>query len=194
LRYVQSLLFAALFIGTIAHAAAISFPECPAAGKDTTGCELLITVTAVSGGGAATAFTVAASSPDLGPYDGADDTLIGILNNSGASLTSISLSSNTDLFGFDGDGICAYIACPGTPDLSGYGPAGVTFSGINASATTSGTVNFNPGIADGGSAFFSLEGPLSPSQIMQGTPEPSTRILFGIGVAGLGLFLRRTRA
>src|ERR1019366_5521153 len=54
-----------------------SFSECPAVGNDTSGCELLITVTAVNGSGAVTAFTTATSSPDLGPYDGSEDTLIG---------------------------------------------------------------------------------------------------------------------
>ena len=53
-------------------AAPISFPECPAVGLDTSGCELLITVTATNGGGIATAFNVATSSPDLGPFDGSD--------------------------------------------------------------------------------------------------------------------------
>jgi hypothetical protein len=46
----------------------ISFPECPAVGHDTSGCELLITVTATNGKGTATAFNVTTSSPDLGPF------------------------------------------------------------------------------------------------------------------------------
>lgn len=83
--------------------------------------------------GAATAFTVTTASPDQGPYDGSDDTLIGIFNSSGSTLTSIGLSSSSaDIFGFDGDGACTYITCPGATDLSSYAPAGVTFSGINA--------------------------------------------------------------
>ena len=70
-------------------AAPISFPECPAVGHDTSGCELLITVTAVNGSGTASAFSVATSSPDLGPFDGSDDTLIGVLNS--APVVSLQL-------------------------------------------------------------------------------------------------------
>jgi hypothetical protein len=173
----------------MAHAATITFPECPAAGNDTSGCELLLTVRAASGG-AATAFTVTASSPNLGPYDGIEDTLIGVLNNSGAVLTSISLSSSTDIFGFDGDGICTFVACPGGADASGYGPASVIFSGINA-ADTAGIVGFSPGIANGGTAFFSLEEAVTASQIMPGTPEPSTLPMLGLAVIALGVILRR---
>ena len=189
LRFVTSLLFAALLTGPMAHAATLTFPECPAAGADTSGCELLITVTAASGG-AATAFSVTPSSPDLGPYDGIEDTLIGVLNNSGAVLNSISLSSNTDIFGFDGDGVCTYVACPGGPDASGYGPASVIFSGINA-ADTAGIVGFSPGIANGGSAFFSLEEAVTATQIMPGAPEPSTLLMLGLGMSALGLIHRR---
>lgn len=186
MRLIQALTLAALFTGSLVQAANISFPECPAAGNDTTGCELLITVTAVSGG-SATAFTVSTSSPDLGPYDGADDTLVGILNNSGSTLTSIALSSSTDIFGFDGDGVCTYIACPGGSDPSTYGPASVSYTGIN-STDTSGTVNFSPGIASGGSAFFSLEEALTATQIVSAAPEPSTLLMLGFGLAGIASF------
>ena len=66
-----------VFAALPAFADPTSFPECPAVGDDTTGCELLITVTATNGRGTATAFTVTTSSPDLGSYDGGDGTLIG---------------------------------------------------------------------------------------------------------------------
>jgi hypothetical protein len=184
-------LFASLLAGLSASAA--SLPQCPAAGNDTSGCEFLITVTSVTGG-AATAFTVSTSSPDLGPYDGADDTLVGILNSSGATLTSVSLTSPQDIFGFDGDGICTYIACPGATDPSGYAPAGVTFSGINASYT-SGTVDFSPGLASGSSTFFSLEEALTANQIIIGSasPEPSSVLLLGAGLTVFGAGLKRFR-
>ena len=71
----------------------VSFPECPAVGHDTSGCELLITVTATNGSGVATAFNVTTSSPNLGPYDGTHDTLIGVLNSSPGGVLRFSLRS-----------------------------------------------------------------------------------------------------
>src|SRR5208282_355405 len=155
------LVFAVLLTGAPAYAIpVVSFPQCPAVGADTSGCEFLITVTSVSGGGA-TAFSVAVSAPDLGPFDSSDDTLVGILNSSGSTLDSISLTgaAGLDIFGFDGDGACSGLygpipGCAAATDPSGYAPAGVTFSGING-AETSGTVNFTGGTANGGSDWFS---------------------------------------
>src|SRR6202020_1405259 len=42
-----------------------------------------------------------------GAYEGSDDSLIGIVNNSSDPISSIPLSApGTDLFGFDEDGMC----------------------------------------------------------------------------------------
>lgn len=195
MKFFRYLAVAALFTGASAYAST-SFPECPAVGADTSGCEFLITVTSASGG-SATAFTVTASSPDLGPYDGSDDTLVGVLNNSGSTLTSLGLSSPLDIFGFDGDGACSGAygtipGCAGATDPSGYAPKGVTFSGINGAAT-SGTVNFSPGLASGGSGWFSLEDALTVSQIMPSTttPEPATFGALAAGLLGLAGLVRR---
>jgi PEP-CTERM motif len=175
--------------------------QCPGVGADTNGCELVITVTAVNGTGVATAFTVATSTPDQGPYDAVEDTLVGVKNSSGAALTSIALSSPVDAFAFDGDGPCVSTGLGPTPancssDPSGYGGPGVTFSGINA-ATTSGTVNFGPSVANGGTAWFGLEEAVTASQITGGgggttsTPEPGSFMLLASGLLGLVGFARR---
>jgi len=74
------------------------FTECPQLGDDT-GCQFLIVA---SNNG-----TVIDTDASQGAYEGSDDSLIGVVNNSSDPITAIPLSApGTDLFGFDGDGIC----------------------------------------------------------------------------------------
>lgn len=63
-----------------------------------TACGIVITL---NSGGTATVTATAGQ----GPYDGIEDTLIGVVNNSGASVNSLSLSATTTIFAFDNDGI-----------------------------------------------------------------------------------------
>jgi hypothetical protein len=78
-------------------ASAALYSQCPAVYKDT-GCQFLVTVT--SGGEAIS------EDPAQGPYEGSDDALVGVQNNSSGPITSIHLSAEDELFGFDEDGIC----------------------------------------------------------------------------------------
>jgi hypothetical protein len=110
--------------------------------------------------------------PSQGPFDGVEDTLIGVQNNSSQPVSSLPLTG-VGIFGFDADGLCTAlpqpVGCPyGPTTYEGRGSStsiastapggGVTFTITNADT---GTVNFSPGIPPGGSAYFSLEGPTS---------------------------------
>jgi hypothetical protein len=79
-------------------AGAATFPQCPAVDLDT-GCQFLVTVTDSE--------TTIESDSAQGPYEGSDDALIGIRNNSSNPVSSISLSAEDELFGFENDGICS---------------------------------------------------------------------------------------
>ena len=159
------------------------------------GCGALITVSAVDGSGHATSFTAVATG-NGNPYDGLEDTLVGIQNNSGANLTSITLSSpdTTDggIFNFDGDGPCntlyhspAYSWCPvgyptvpGDTNPGGYAGPNNTFSNISDNKT-SGTVSFTTAIPNnGGSTWFALEG--TPASLGQ-TIEPGGTYVYPVG-------------
>jgi len=157
-----------------------------------TGCGAVITVTAVDSSGNATAFFVTITG-NGNPFEGSDDTLVGIQNSSGGPLSSITLSStdvsNGGLFSFDGDGVCQVAEDPtrtkpsintndcfhGYPVPEGYfgyeGPDN-TFTQQCDDTCPSGTVNFTAAIPINGSTWFSLEEtPQAIAQITQ-TGQP----------------------
>jgi len=189
-----------LFAGTLS--ASPLYTQCPAVGANT-GCQFLITVNADG----SVSIAMDPNPPNNGPYDGTDDTLVGLQNNSNQAVMAFPLSSNETVFGFDNDGPCTALPkpapCPSSagfpPDTTGYGGPGVTYSNISADKT-SGTVNFSPGIAPGASAWFGLEETLtSTSQIVIGNPttepaavpEPTMTFIIGGSLAVIGLLRRR---
>jgi hypothetical protein len=95
LLVVSTALFAAWLVPSSASAA--QYSQCPPVYKDT-GCQFLVTVT--NGG------ETISEDATQGPYEGSDDALVGVQNNSTNPVTSIHLSAEDELFGFDGDGIC----------------------------------------------------------------------------------------
>ncbi|MGD0380196.1 MAG: glycoside hydrolase family 30 beta sandwich domain-containing protein [Acidimicrobiales bacterium] len=148
------------------------FNECPAIGEDTS-CGLLIDITK-SG-------IEVLGDPTQSPFDGTDDTLVGVLNQSSAAVSDIPLSSSTaDVFDFDGDGICSgdygtwsaapasstvsgdagSANCPYNSDTTTYAGPDTSMSGISAD-DMSGTVDFPTPLATGQSTYFSLESAIS---------------------------------
>ena len=162
-----------LMAGGAGAASAALFPQCPPVGSNV-GCSQLVVINPA---GTATVQTDPAA-PANG-YDGAVDTLIGVQNNSGRSISSVNLASTTrDIFGFDGDGLCnpsqwpapltptTPPGCPGTQGfgISGYEGPGTSFSNISFNKLT-GTLNFNPALPSGGSRYFALEEALQSGQL-----------------------------
>jgi hypothetical protein len=139
------------------------FKECPAIGASPS-CEILLVVNPDNS-------VAVVKDPAVGPFDGSDDTLVGVINDSSASVKAVTVSGpGSDLSGFDGDGICS--GDYGTWDGSSgcpYGPTG--YEGPGTSFVTSSLlpdsaeVDFTGGLAPGKWAYFSLEGALATATL-----------------------------
>jgi uncharacterized repeat protein (TIGR01451 family) len=160
-------------------------------GRANEGCTILITLNADG------SITVTTPNPAPSYDNGRDDNLIGVVNNSGQTITSLQLSSATvAIFSFEDDGVCAgppgWIFsplgpspnCPAATDPTGYGPAGITYTVTNSH---SGIVNFgNGGVASNSSSFFSLEGGNLSASLQVKIPDP-VLVLRKSGPATMGL-------
>lgn len=157
---VLALLAVSMLPGHIPSASAATptppFNQCPPVGANT-GCHFLIVI---NPGGSLTVL----EDTTQGPYDGSEDTLIGVVNQSGAAVPKIRVVTSSFVvepaFGFDGDGLCTYgvAGCPfGT---TGYEGPNTSFSNISADEL-SGDVNFTSPLPNNGTAYFSLEDALT---------------------------------
>jgi len=162
------------------------FAQCPAVGYNTS-CTLLMNVTNTGVQILQDPHATKTGDPAPGAYDGVEDTLIGVVNNSNATITSLPLSSTQTAFGFDDDGICqdpnstSHMAGPVVPcgtnivHGSNYNASGGPYPDKdNAKDFTgyggpdgfftgispdhkTGTINFVTPLAPGATTYFSLE-------------------------------------
>jgi hypothetical protein len=160
--------------GASSASAAPLFPQCPPVGNNQ-GCSQLIVV---APNGSVTVQTDPAA-PQLG-YDGSDDTLIGLLNNSKKPIPAINLASSTSIFGFENDGLCnpnnwpsaPPTTPPGCPGPQGFGQTGyegpnTSYSNISSNTQT-GTVTFTQPVPPSGASYWGLEEALSSGQLQSG--------------------------
>jgi hypothetical protein len=173
---------------TIAVASTVPYPPYLGFGNDTLGPTLVIDLTA-SG-----ASIVAGPGAGQGPYDGTEDTYIGVENTSGHTFTQISLHANSlKIFGFDGDGIQTFGSAGNASDSTGYAGPDNFFSNISPSLTD-GNLNFIGGLLDGHSTYFSLEEPLDAASFhVSAVPLPAALPLLCGAVVGLGALSRFRR-
>lgn len=165
------------------------FQQCAAVYQDPS-CGYLIDVT-----GASTSKVLV--DPTIGYYEGSDDILVGIQNDSNAPLSSIHVGvagSGYGSFGFDSDGLCQPGGGPVPADCP-FGPlspssGGGDYFGPDATLTEDpnpcpgsstgpcaddGTVDFPTPLQPGQYTYFSLEAPFDGAAVVTGPQNDVVR-------------------
>jgi hypothetical protein len=128
--------------------------------KQVTACGVTITITNPQSGQPSGNLVVTFGGTGAS-YDGVEDQLVGITNNSsvavGAIVLNAPVTSGDPLFAFDNDGACTFFN-----NVCKYGPTGYegpnnTFLGISPDFTTGKVLFTVPLPANGGTTWFSLE-------------------------------------
>jgi hypothetical protein len=163
LLYAATLAVAAVtatpLLGGVASAATLAPPyrQCPAVGASAS-CQILVVINADRS-------VSVLGDPAVTVYDGSDDTLVGVLNNSKTAVSAITVNGpGTGLAGLDHDGLCTYnvAGCPfGPTSYEGPGTTIVTSAALADSAE----IDFTGGLAAGHSTYFSLEGALTSARL-----------------------------
>ena len=129
---------------------------------------------------------------DPGPYDGVEDTYIGVVNNNANALLSVVVGSPS-AYGFDGDGACATILCSGG-DSTGYGGPGVTFSSISAGPGQWHREFWSQWHRAWGNRLVLPRRTGLAKHLVVGVPEPSTWAMMLLGFVGLGFLAHRRKS
>jgi len=150
------------------------FTQCPAVYLDASCTDLIVITNSARNG-------VVLRDPEVGFYEGGDDVLVGVQNESGSPVGSIQVGvpeSGDNSFGFDGDGLCKPGGGP-VPGECPFGPSAAElyeYWGPDAELTPLsadyGTVTFPEPLQPGQYTYFSLESqPGTPTLIAGGTND-----------------------
>ena len=194
-----------LAVGALTFGLGLSAPQanatvCPGTFYSSNDCNLFVTFNSDG--------SISTGGPG-GTYDGVEDALIGVINNSGHTLFNFNISDSQNIFGdmeigLSGDGISSssyegaqYSQLNGF-DTTYYAGPDNFFTILTA---TSGIVNFindgtYNGLLDGTTSYFSLEYPIditAPPRITTGVPEPATFAIMGAGLIVIAVARRRRR-